>query len=241
MRKRAMWRKAAAAVLTICCVMPVTVHGAGWEKAEKGTWRYQREDGSYVANALTEDGYYIDGSGIWQESRSVLGVEIPNRNHFLRASQAGSMMEFEDMLFGMLRTIGEDCGNVRGVSLEERGIYYFLIDGQYKGESSEKELFSFYKDDDTDGYVLRLKCSLSTVSGSKARTSWYDYQVLSGILGRVSATGAQLAEAVYSSWEKDNVYGLKAGQWVRVGDAMVKYEAASGTGIYYMRAAEGGE
>ena len=234
-KTRRKWLRAAAAALAINIACPLTAAAAGWEQLENGSWRYQKEDGSYLAGGFSPDGYYIDGSGIWMASREILGTGIASRNSFLRASQAGSMTEFSGMFRTMLEDITDNCGSVRGAAMEDQGISWFLV-----GEKEEKELFSFYKNTETDGYTLRLKCSLTRAEGTKPRASWYDYQVLSAILCSVSASGAQLAEAVYLSWEEDNAYGLKAGSWVQVGDAMVKYESAAGAGVYTIRAAEGG-
>lgn len=63
-------------------------------------------------------------------------------------------------------------------------------------------------------------------------TGGYDYQILSAILLKVSPAGMKLAEAVYSSWEDDNQYGVKSGEWVFVDDAWMTYEGESGAGMY---------
>lgn len=117
----------------------------------------------------------------------------------------------------MMEAVGKDCGNSRSVTLEEQ------------------ELFTFAKDSGTDGYILRVKCHLTNVKGAKPRTSWYDYQILSAILAKISLAGLKLADSVYSSWEGDNQYGIKSDEWIRVGDMAVKYEGVQGERIYYIK------
>lgn len=214
-----------AVSLALILSFPGTAFGAGWEKQSGGGWRYQREDGSYLCDGFSHDGYYVDDSGIWREETEILGAKVANGNTFLTPSQAGSMVTFEKELKPMMERIGKDCGNVRSITLEEKRITYFALE-----DNKERELFSFYKDGET--YVLRLKSHLSDTRGSKARSSWYDYQILSAILLKVSPAGMKLAEAVYSSWEDDNQYGVKNGGWVLVGDAWMTYEGESGAGMY---------
>lgn len=233
-------RKLLVVFLVCAGVFSETVYGAGWAKADSGQWRYQREDGTYVYDGFSDDGYYVDGSGIWRESQSILGVEIPNRGSFLPSSQAGSLTSFGQDLKPMMEAVGKDCGNSRSVTLEEQRITYFgfIKQGSSKqasGAQEEQELFSFTKDSGTDGYILRVKCHLTNVKGAKPRTSWYDYQILSAILAKISPAGLKLADAVYSSWEGDNQYGIKSDEWVRVGDMAVKYEGVQGEGIYYIK------
>lgn len=230
------WLKSLTAAVVLGSAWPLTVAAQGWEKLENSDWRYQKEDGSYLTDSYTPDGYYMDGNGIWKEKQEFLGEEISAPNSFRTASQTGSLTDFSDMLSSMCRRISEDCGDVREAAATEEEIVWLRT-----GEQQEMELFRFYKIPDTDGYALRLKCSLTKTAGTKPRASWYDYQVLSGLLCRISASGGQLADAVYSSWEEDNSHGLKAGEWVRAGDAMIKYESISGAGIYEIRAAEGGK
>lgn len=222
--------RAAALALAVSLLCPEAAWAAGWENTGNG-WRYQKEDGSYLADGLSPDGYYIDGSGLWTENTVILGLKLPNRNSFLRASQLGSMTGLESDLRVLVKAVTSDCGNVRGAGMEDRGITWFL------NGDTEQELFAFYKDTSSDGYTLKVSCSFSRARGTKPRGSWYDYQVLTALLCRVSATGPQIAEAVWSSWQDENAYGIKPGGWVRVGDAEVSYESTSGAGIYRIRPA----
>ena len=219
----------AAAVLTIGS-MTITSLAAGWEKQKEGEWKYQNEDGSYLANGFAPDGYYIDGSGLWASETDILTAKVPNRNHFLRASEAGSLTSWQPQIVKAMDILTKECGDVRGFALEDSKITYYTIDGE-----TETELMSFYKDSVNDGYCLRLKCALSSDKGTVARTSWYDYQVMRLLVSMVSRTGNEVADAIYSSWESNNTHGLKFGQWVPAGDTQILYDAVSGAGIYHIR------
>lgn len=227
--KRSGKMKAAALALILSLTVSGTVFGAGWQQTSEG-WRYQNEDGTWFTNGFTPDGYYIDGSGIWTEKEVILGVTLPGRNEFLTASMAGSLTGWEQDLKKAMETIVKEKGNIRSFTLEDGRVtsYGLTKDG-------ERELFSFYKSAEDDGYVLRLKCALTKSVGRTPLSSWYDYQVLSLLFRKFSRTGGQLAEAVYSSWEEDNSYKLKNGQWVPAGDAFIRYEAADGAGFYYIK------
>ena len=229
--RKNMGKKLAAFCLILTCLFSDTAFGAGWERVDGGGWRYVQEDGSFVHDGFSPDGYYVDSSGIWRENREILGARIPNRNTFLTASQAGSLLSWEERMRAMMKTVGEDCGESRSVTLEDKRITYLGPEDQ--------ELFSFYKEEATDGYILRLKCKLSNTRGSKNNTIWYDFQALSAFLAGVCPGGVVVSEAIYSSWEETNSYGLKNGTWIPAGGVLIRYEAVSGAGIYHIKEAGG--
>ncbi|MDO4265442.1 MAG: hypothetical protein Q4C63_03130 [Eubacteriales bacterium] len=220
--------------LFILCLLltavPFSAFGAGWIQSGSA-WRYQNEDGSYAADAFTPDGYYIDGGGLWYDYVEILGLRVKNHNYFLTSSTAGSLTGWREDLDLILTKIDQDCGEVRDFLIEDNAVTYVrLLDGQ-----EEQELFRLEKDMATDGYQLTLKTPLTKATGSRLRASYYDYQVLYALLSKVSRTGAMLSDAIYSSWEEKNAYGLKVGEWIAVGDSLVSYEAANRAGIYRFR------
>lgn len=229
--------------------IPLVSFGAGWQKIGSGQWSYQNEDETYLAGGFTPDGYYIDTSGIWRESVSILGVEYPNRNSFLAPDDAGSFLEWERTMTTTMDHIVKDLKDIRGIELQSDQVGVYSV-----SNNAAKKLFDFYKSTDKESYMLRLSCPLSKIqSGTSTLTStisgrtstekvttynaaWYDYQVLAGLMCRISRTGVILADAIYSSWEEENVYGLKLGQWVPVGDALIRYEVSGGAGVYQIKA-----
>jgi len=60
MKKRIMAAVAAVLSLSMC----MTSFAAGWEKNNTG-YRYKGDDGNYLTDAMTPDGYYINADGYW--------------------------------------------------------------------------------------------------------------------------------------------------------------------------------
>ncbi len=225
----------AAALLALSAAAPAY---AGWEEQEDGSWWYTKEDGTYLTDGFTSEGYYLDGTGVWHETEEILGGSFANRNFFLTPQLAGSFLVWMPQFEDMMEQIIEDIGGRRGFEIAPQKIDVYAISG-----NSGRELMSFYKEAGGESYVLCLKCGLSrerTVYEESTQTvllnsAWYDYQVMTALLCSVSRTGFKLADAVCSSWEETNRYGLKAGEWVAVGDALVKYEPSDGAGLYFIR------
>ncbi len=248
-RKHMGKRMTALGMAALLALVPVSeARAAGWIEQKNGDWKYQREDGSYIADGFTPDGYFIDGTGIWKAEYDFLGMTLKNTNTFLTPARAGSFLNWERDMTYMMSEILDDLDGVRGIELSEQEVGLYAI---YNNTS--RELLSFYKAQDGESYVVSLKCPLNTTKASSTTTrisskitrtttvnaAWYDYQVLIGLLSRVSRTGPKLADALYSSWVSTNAYGLERDQWVAVGDALVKYEAANGEGLYYIKANPG--
>ena len=229
------WRRSVVRtliVLVLCMsILPMQVFAAGWQNQGKGNWIYQKEDGNKIADGFTPDGYYIDGSGIWKENISILGTDFPARRSFLASSKAGSFVDYEKSMASLLKAAAKDCGDVRSIILEHDQIRYEAI-----ADKTETELMSFYKNTKDDGYVLRLKSGLSWTQGRTIHTSWYDCQMVRAWMHMISRTGDQGAQAIYSSWESTNDYGLKLGSWVAVGDMLIRYDVSNGAGLYYIKA-----
>ncbi len=245
-RKRAGKRMTALGMAALLALAPVCeTRAAGWLPQENGEWWYQREDGSYVEDGFTPDGYYIDSTGVWRAEYDFLGMTLTNTNTFVTPENAGSFLNWESDMTYMMDAVLEELDGTRGLELSEQEIGLYAI-----SNNTGRELLSFYKAQDGESYVVSLKCPLNTTKASSTTTrissrvtktttvnaAWYDYQVLIGLLSRVSRTGAKLADALYSSWESTNAYNLERDQWVAVGDALVKYEAENGEGLYYIKA-----
>ncbi len=248
-RKHMGKRMTALGMAALLALAPVSeARAAGWIEVNGGNWKYQREDGSYVADGFTPDGYYIDSTGTWKAEYEFLGMLLKNTNTFLTPAAAGSFLKWESDMTYMMDAILDELDGTRGIELSEQEVGLYAITN-----NTGRELLNFYKAQDGESYVVSLKCPLNTtkasstttrISNSVTRTktvnaAWYDYQVLIGLLSKVSRTGPKLADALYSSWMSTNAYGLERDQWVAVGDALVRYEAADGEGLYYIKANPG--
>lgn len=219
------------AFISVCLSFPAF---AGWKENSNGTWCYKLEDGSNLRDGFTEDGYYVDATGYWKSTYSIFFTDIPARNYFVNASRNKDWAESKGVLDSLKTAVSKKLSPIRGLKLGGELIEYVRL-------SNEKEtlLYSFALDTENDGYVLKLQTALSRDTSGTATMAWYDYQVLRVLMASVSRTGDQIADAIYSSWEAKNSYGLKLNQWVRVGDCEIMYAAGNGAGYYYIRPAAG--
>lgn len=199
---------------------------AGWIANGDQSWGYQKEDGSFIIDGFSPDGYYLNGEGRWYEKVDVLGVEIAGQNIFLE-SQSMSFSDWKPALEKFADSITEEMGNRRGFSISEEELVCYMT-----GSGKNTKRLLLHRDTESKGYRLEVSCPLRKEKGYPVSAAWYDYQTLRFFLLSVSRCGDKLADAVYQSWEGDNVYGLKIGQWVRVGDCRMRYSPGNGTGIY---------
>lgn len=212
-----------AGILTAGSSLPVW---AGWISNGDQSWGYQKEDGSFVTDGFSPDGYYLNGEGRWYEKISVLGVEIMGQNIFLE-SQSMSFSDWNPALEKFADRMTEEMGNKRGFTISESELACYMTEG-----SKGTKRLMLHRETESRGYRLEISCPLRKDRGYPVSAAWYDYQTLRFFLLHISRCGDKLADAVYQSWESDNAYGLKIGQWVRVGDCQIRYSPGNGTGIY---------
>ena len=218
-----------AAALCLTGLLSFAAYGDQWVEIEDGVWEYRLDDGTYLTDGFTPDGYFIDGSGRWTENAVVLETEVPNRNSFLPPTDENAFLDYADILNDVQRVLYRDLGDIRRFRISDDRISFCAADGD-----ELTELFTLYQNRNGGNYQLVLKTGLTRDAGEKPSVSWYDYECLRLLLRRISRTGDQLAEAVYYSWEGDNRYGIKMYQKTAVGDALGSYEPSGGAGIYWI-------
>ena len=225
-------RKAILLGALLAAVLPSAAYGAQWVEGTDGTWSYEQDDGTWLTNGFSPDGYYVDGSGKWYDSLTILETSVPSRNSFRSSQEEVIFAGCEDIFNQVQETLYRDLGNVRRFRLSNQRLGYGRTDGdQYT------ELFSLEQNREKGEFTLTVRCPLTRKYQGNIPMSWYDFQCLRVVTNLLSRTGDQLAEAVYYSWEGDNRYGVKLEQWTQVGDAWISYRAAEGAGIYSIRAA----
>lgn len=228
---RRLRRAILAAGVAAACITTgaVPALAAGWVQNSDQSWSYQKEDGSWLLDGYTSDGFYLNPQGYWYETSQVLGLTVPVRTSFAGANSL-KLSDWKNPLNEYLGALTAQTGQNRGISLSDDSLNYYYTDGTGKSTRLLLSRVSEY-----NGYRLEVACSLARDQGQTVTMAWYDYQTLRYLLLRISRCGNQLADAVYSSWEKGNAYGLKFGQWVQIGDSEIRYSAGTGTGIYEIR------
>ena len=238
MRKKGFLQKTAltvmiTAVFSGSALFPgsVLAGNPGWQN-EDGVWHYYQGDGSHLVSAITPDGYLVDENGVWeQKNYSILGVSVDSPDRFCTASQMGDWSSLLEQLNAVNRQIQ--------LVLEEKRVFHVYGDSiEYCRKSGDTEtlLLGLYKDTDTNGYRLNLSVDLGNRNMDLSKASTYDYQVFLFLCAKISSSPAVVADAIYSSWQEQNAYGLQRLIPVSVADADISYDVAEGVGIYYLTA-----
>lgn len=230
-----MWKKTLAVLfLALLPVFPKAAFAGQWNLVGEDAWEYQNDDGSILRDGFTPEGYFINGTGVWHPYVDILGTRLFARNNFLSSDRMGDMTRLEMMLSGTQALMAKNLGK------EARGFYLYKnhVDCCQAG-NKDSPLLSLYPDSvfEGGGYQVIVNTPLSSSPWGSSLPAWYDYQCLRIYLNLFSRTGDQLAEAICDSWSGGNVYGLKAGQWIAVGDSQICYEPADGNGVYRIREA----
>lgn len=206
-------------------VMTGTEQYQGWVKNSNRWYYYQ--NGELLTSSMTPDGFYVDESGMWeQKTITVLNEKIKAPTQFLPNRDMGNWDRIYDMLNRMNQYIYNQTSKAREFRLYEDSVVYNRIDG-----NNQTELLSLRKSSN-GGYQIRISTNLGTGTVRKNLLSTYDYQVLRFFCAVISSTPERLADALYGSWQSSNPSGLSMWAETPVGDAMVKCDAESGTGIY---------
>ena len=219
------------------------VKGGEWVPVEDqpNAWYYVTKDGVHHSDCFAFDGYYVEASGVRMLSKKILDIDIPMRNTWLTAEEAGTfdcfvanaslMQQKLQNTLGKYRRLTVYSNNIRLTSIVESGDTTYVVDR-----------LALYKNSDINGYSISVATSLggdrkimSGVIGDVDLIAYYDYEVLRFFTNSISRNGDLLASAIYSHWQDTNEQELKFGEWVTIGDTMVRYMPTSGAGLYEIR------
>ena len=106
-------RKAILLGALLAAVLPSAAYGAQWVEGTDGTWSYEQDDGTWLTNGFSPDGYYVDGSGKWYDSLTILETSVPSRNSFRSSQEEVIFAGCEDIFNQVQETLYRDLGNVR--------------------------------------------------------------------------------------------------------------------------------
>lgn len=211
----------------------------GWIEIS-GKYYYLYEDGHCAMGEVTPDGYRVDENGVWYEAKKdILGVEFPVPARFVPVGDADEPWTASKApLLALNGKLEEAFLNARRLTVGNEGVEY----REWKTGNAKNRTISpgtrymgLYKDHKTNGYRLDLGVTLEPESADGSRVATYDYAVFTALLSSVSSTPDELAEAVVSSWQGQDVYGISRIAYVAVGDCEVKFEAGDGYGKYFIR------
>ena len=217
--------------------------GAWTPTPVEGVFSYVLTDGTFLCDGFTEDGYYVNKNGFWSPAYNILGTMIPARNSWLTADAAGDFDGFVPIMKGVQKKLTNDLHGWRVISVYSSHIALYSVTNTNNGREKTARI-SLYKNPDFNGYTIQVCTPLSgderemtDDAGEWSSMALYDYQVLRSWLFCISRSGDKVARAIYSSWEDNNSDNLRVGEWVMIGDTMIKYVPSNGAGLYEIRAA----
>ena len=208
-----------------------------------GAVAYVSADGVFHSDCYTTDGYYVEASGVRYLTKNILGAELPTRNSWFTAKEANNFDIFVPWAVAVQQNLNAALKNYRTLTVHSNYMMLSSVSNTNNGTYIADRL-GMYKNSDINGYTLMVGTSIigdrkitSTAIGNVDLIAYYDYEVLRFFTNAVSRNGDLLASAIYSHWMDVNEQGLKLGEWVRVGDTMVRYIPGEGRGLYEIKAA----
>lgn len=221
------------------------VNGGEWVPVDgvPNAWYYVTADGVHHADCFSFDSYYVEANGVRLLSKSVLGTELPMRNSWLTAKDAASFDCFVPAAASIQRTLATVLKKYRTLTVYNTHIMLSSV-AQNNGATYMADRLGLYKNSDINGYTIMVSTSIigdrkvgSAAVGDVDLIAYYDFDVLRFYTNSISRNGDLLAGAIYSHWMDVNEQGIKLGEWVRVGDTMVRYMPGNGQGLYEIKAA----
>ena len=207
-------------------------------------WYYVNANGDRLTNCFSTDGYYVDSNGARFATKEILGAKIGQRNTWMSPAEAGGFDCFVAGATVLQKSFNSALYGARVISVYSNHVMLRSVVKAENQQTSEERL-AIYKNTDVNGYTIMIrteiggdrKALLDNTDIAVDQIQGYDYEVLRFYTNMVSRSGDLVASAIYSSWQDNNQYGLQMGEWIRVGDTMVRYMPADGAGLYEIKAA----
>ncbi len=221
------------------------VKGGEWVPVEgiPNAWYYVTADGVHHADCFSFDSYYVEANGVRLLTKSVLNTELPMRNSWLTAAEAANFDCFVPTAASVQRALAGALKKYRTLTVYNTHMMLSSVTSTQNGTYMSDRL-GLYKNSDINGYTIMVGTSIigdrkvaSAAIGEVDLIAYYDYEVLRFYTNSISRNGDLLAGAIYSHWMDVNEHGIKLGEWVRVGDTMVRYMPGDRQGLYEIKAA----
>ena len=221
------------------------VSGGQWIPVEgvPNAWFYLTPDGVYHSSCFSAEGFYVEANGIWVLSKNILGAELPMRNSWLTAAEAGNFDWFLPAAVAIQNTLAKTLKKYRTLTVYGTHIMLSSVSPTTNGAYMSDRL-GLYKNTGINGYTIMVGTALigdrklaSAAAGNVDLIAYYDYEVLRYFTNAISRNGDLLAAAIYSHWMDTNEGGIRLGEWAKIGDTMVRYMPGEGQGFYEIKAA----
>lgn len=252
--------KAAAALMLSCALLlepagmlagPGTVHAEG-RTVEGGSWVpvgtvdnawfYITPDGAVQKDCFSSDGYYVEANGIRFLQKAILNAPVVMRNSWLTAAVATNFDLFLPTAAIVQQTLAANLKQYRTLSVYSTHMMLSSYNSTSDGGSYLTDRLGLYKNNDINGYTIVISTPLlgdrrmiGEALKSTEMISSYDYEVLRYYTNSVTRCGDLVASAIYSHWMDLNEHGIRLGEWVAVGDTLIRYMPGNGKGLYEIK------
>ena len=197
--------------------------GSGWTIVDN-KYFYLTETGRCLMNTITPDGYYVNPNGVWQtRSAVILDTEFKAPEKVLSVTSPWTGAE-------AMKSVQQQILSV----FSQRRIRVTDYAMEYLAGEDDTVLLGIYKNTSTGAYRLDIRTTLDKSSTAANKAATYDYAVFKAFLYQLTTTPDYLEDAIYSSWQEDNRWGINRNTGVWVGDSQVKYTAGAGCGYYHI-------
>ena len=256
MRSSGLSKVITAIVLSVTMLflsVPVETEAAKERVGVKGAWvpssvdgflAYALPNGTFLADGFTADGYYVNKYGFWAPAYNVLGAAIPTRNAWLPCSMIGDFEGVIPIMKEVQKKLTNDLHGWRVISVYSSHMSLYSVESSNDTSRKKTTRLAMYKNPDFNGYTIQVctplagdEREMTDDAGEWNSMALYDYQVLRAWMYCVSRSGDKVSQAIYSSWMDNNAYNLKVGEWVLVGDTLIRYVPSNGAGLYEIKAA----
>ena len=157
------------------------------------------------------------------------GVEIIGTDKFVPPTTK-DWGNYDEDLFDLRDALKEKNPHAEGLFIGSANITFSHTD-------STQDTLELRKN--KDGYEVILRGRLEVqYEGSSEREAQLSRDILKIYLMKITPEYEEVYEAIYDSWEGDEIYGIDEDSWTTIGDTKVKYESGGGYGIYHIKSAE---
>lgn len=222
-----------AFAVALCSAAPAwaetDAQGGGW--VQNGTaLSWVCPDGAVLMDTVTPDGYYVNGAGIWQtESRTYLGVAAVLPDQFLSSSDVTDLRSFQTEITQLNIQVQQFFEGRRAFHLYADYIIYCKV-----SDGKETVLSALYRDAESGGWKVKISCLFGDKDMETVTAGSVDYIVLQYLLALFSHTPEYAADAIFQSWEGENLWSLRMETLTPVGDCMMTYVVEDGAAVYQL-------
>ncbi len=221
----------------------------GWVERE-GRSYFQTPEGGILRDTVTPDGYYVGADGAWYERKETI-LDTDFTASFTVPDPVTEWIG-KDALAGVKSRVSQRFSGKRSLRIGDNAVEFVRRETQEQTGTAKRDtasgrgtsgsgasvtetvLLGLYREPGQGRYRLDIRAALDGERAGSQAATW-NYEIFRAMVYQMSSAPELLANALYSTWEEENIWGIGREQWVRVGDCQVLYTSGSGVGRFYIR------